>query len=128
MQLRRYCDVREFFDVCDTVLNSDHADPAFKLIALRRKLKKAAAVLSFAPLALYDALKQMLISEFGNKVTLVEAERLLRERRWLPQESMRQYVLEMQKLRRRLDTNRLTEAEFVDLIIDGLGDIFFMAA
>lgn len=61
------------------------------------------------------------MDEFGDRMTVAEAERLLRRRLWkTSEETLHYYVLEMQKLRRRLDTNRFTEAEFVDLIIDGL--------
>lgn len=47
-----------------------------------------------------------------------------RRRKWNKKEKepLRRYVLEMQKLRRHLDTNRFSEAEFVDLIIDGLDE------
>lgn len=117
-------DVHDFFNIFDNVMNSVTADDTFRLIALRRKLKKAAGCLSYVPEAIsYAALKRLVIAEFGNKLTLAEAERLLRSRRWAANESMRFYVLDVDRLRRRLDTNRFTETEFVDLIIDGLADV-----
>lgn len=45
------------------------ADDSFKLLALRRKLKSAAGCLTRTP----DGLKKLLIEEFGNALTLIEA-------------------------------------------------------
>lgn len=106
--------MRSFEDIMTLV----GADATFKLLALRRKLKGAANCLTFTIEALsYDGLKNLLLEE----LTTAEAERMLRRRTWKKnEESLHRYVLEMQKLRRRLDINRFTEAEFVDLIIEGL--------
>lgn len=115
-------DVRDFLRVFEEVMTLTQADETFKSLALRRKLKGAANCLMYTTEAVnYDGLKALLVEEFGDRMTVAEAERLLRRRLWKKsEETLHYYVLEMQKLRRRLDTNRFTEAEFVDLIIDGL--------
>lgn len=102
----------------------DEADDSFMLLALRRKLKGAAGCLTRTPEAMsYSGLKSLLIEEFGDKLTMAKAERMLRQRKWKrKEESMHQYVLEMKNLRQHMDTKRFTEVDFVDLIINGLGE------
>lgn len=99
-----------------------NADDSFKLLALRRKLKESAKCLIRAPEAVtYNGLRDLLLEEFGGKLTMAEAERLLRQRKCKrTDETMHHYILEMQNLRRQLDTGRFTESELVDLIIEGL--------
>lgn len=65
-------------------------------------------------------MKTLLIDEFGKKLTLVEAERMLRARKWNRQASMHHYILELENLRMHVNIDRFTEVEFVDLVIDGI--------
>lgn len=120
----RSIDIRDFLKLFEDILTMAQADESFKLLALRRKLKGAANCLTKMPTAVtYEGLKKLLLDEFGNKLTVAEAERMLRSRKWKRKdESLHQYVLEMQTLRLRMDTNRFTETEFVDLVIDGLNE------
>lgn len=79
----RSFDVRDFITNFEDVVHMVDADDSFKLLALRRKLKGAAGCLTRTPEAVsYDGLKTLLIEEFGDALTLVEAERMLRERKW----------------------------------------------
>lgn len=112
-------DVGDFLRVFEDIMEMVKADDT-----LRRKLKGAANCLTFtAEAASYEDLKKALQDEFGHKLTVAEAERMLRRRIWKNnEESLHRYVLEMQKLRRRLDTNRFSETEFVDLIVAGVAE------
>lgn len=97
-------DVREFLKLFEDIMIISRADETFKLLSLRRKLKEAAACLTRRPTAV-----------------TYEAERMLRARKWNQRsESMHHYVLEMDNLRWHMDTDRFTEVEFVDLIIEGM--------
>lgn len=80
----RSFDVRDFVRMFEEIMTIIRADEVFKLLVLRRKLKGAANCLTFAPDAVtYDGLKAMLIAEFGNKLSIAEAERMLRRRKWM---------------------------------------------
>lgn len=117
-------DVRDFIRGFEEIMLLSKADDSFKLLALRRKMKEAARCLIRAPEAVsYNGLRELLIEEFGGKLTMAEAERLLRQRKWKRgDETMHHYILEMQGLRRHLDIGRFTEIEFVDLVIEGLSE------
>lgn len=94
-------DVRDFIRAFEDIMTMVRADETYKLLALRRKLKGAAQCLMFTARAVsYDELKEMIVQEFGHKLTAAEAEKLLRRRMWKKkEESLHRYVLEMQKLR-----------------------------
>lgn len=72
-------DVRDFIRVFEEVMTLTRADETFKMLALRRKLKGAASCLMFITEAMsYEGLKALLIDEFGDRLTMADAERLLR--------------------------------------------------
>lgn len=95
------------------------ADELYRMLALRCCIEGSAKLLvPTAAATTYADLKAALIREFGNSLTPVDADRLLRARKWLKRdESMHHYVMQMQLLSQHIGT-LMSEAQLVDVIVE----------
>lgn len=115
-------DVIEFVHSFEERIELVGGDDSFKLLGLRRSLDGAARLLLQSTEALtYDGLKTALIREFGDQLTSADIEKMLRARKWKPnEETMHFFVLHMQQLANRMGRTRLTEVQLIDVIVGNL--------
>lgn len=65
-------DVGDFVKGFEDIMSMVNADDPFKLLALRRKINETAKCLTRAPEAVtYNGLRDLLLKEFGGKLTMV---------------------------------------------------------
>lgn len=111
--LKWFGDIEDTFDM----LGGSERD---KFVSTRRVLKGTAkSFVDNITSHTYDELKQELVAEFHKTFTMQDVFKQLEARKLQPNESIQRYVIEMQKIARRV---QMPEAELVRIIINGLND------
>lgn len=113
-------DVRNFLAQFEDLMRLVEANELYKLLGLRRSLDGAAKLLLHTnDVPTYEALKEALVTEFGNQMTPNDIEMAMRNRKWnrVGGEGMHRYILEMEAYIRQMGRERLTEQQAVDIIV-----------